>query len=140
MIALGPRHLTNYTTSNVKLSSEKVTLEERRQLHHYESLKTRRENMTVFNQMGKENDYVFRKKLKRILNFRYTFHSAKSLHTIPSATFKQGQRFPCPRHEGIWGSGGIVPLILNFGTRWSKVVNALAALPRQRSQYPLNIK
>lgn len=53
IIALGPRHTTN-TTSNVKLSSEdKVTLEERRQLHHYGSPKTRRQNTAAFNHMGK---------------------------------------------------------------------------------------
>jgi hypothetical protein len=24
---------------------------------------------------------------------------------------------PCARHEGVWESGGIAPVVLNFGTR-----------------------
>jgi hypothetical protein len=28
-----------------------------------------------------------------------------------------------PRHEGMWGSGDIAPLIRNLGTRWGWVVS-----------------
>jgi len=28
-----------------------------------------------------------------------------------------------PRHEGMWGSGDIAPLIRNLGTRWMCVVS-----------------
>jgi hypothetical protein len=46
-----------------------------------------------------------------------------------------------PRHEEIWGSGGIAPRILNLGTIWRWVVSFTPRLlyPRgKRPQYPLD--
>jgi hypothetical protein len=34
-----------------------------------------------------------------------------------------GNSSPCARHEGKWTNGGLAPLILIFGTRWSPVVS-----------------
>ena len=145
------------TTSNVKLSNEdKESLEVSFLLGCTAGSHTRRpETSATPLRMPKNSErkhgglqshrkrdktvIVFRRKLKHIINFGSTWHSAKFLLTVPSATYKQGWRFPCPRHAGIWGSRGIVPLILNFGTRWKWVVNAPAALARQRYQYPFHI-
>jgi hypothetical protein len=51
---------------------------------------------------------------------------------------------PCPRHECIWGSGGLTPLILNFGPHMevSGQLHASAAFPRyllhRRLSFPLH--
>jgi hypothetical protein len=46
---------------------------------------------------------------------------------------------PYTRHEGIWGSGGIAPLILNLGTKWRWGFADLPLLPEERApQYALN--
>jgi len=34
----------------------------------------------------------------------------------------------CAHHESLWGSGGIAPLILNLGTRWSDQLHVLVTL------------
>jgi len=34
-----------------------------------------------------------------------------------------------PRHEGVWGSGGITPKILIFGARWRWVVSFTSRPP-----------
>jgi len=50
--------------------------------------------------------------------------------------------FNCaPRHEGILGSGGIAPLILDLGTRWRWVVSFTPRplYPQEKSPwYPLD--
>jgi hypothetical protein len=46
-----------------------------------------------------------------------------------------------PRHEGVWGSGGISPTILDLGTRWRWVVSFTPRplYPQGKSPwYPLN--
>ena len=45
-----------------------------------------------------------------------------------------------PRHDGVYGRGGIAPLILNFGTRWRWMVKTTASVPRERTQVPMEYK
>jgi len=45
----------------------------------------------------------------------------------------QGQ---APRHEGIYGSGGIAPRILNFGPRWWWVVRFTILSLHSRAKRP----
>jgi hypothetical protein len=47
----------------------------------------------------------------------------------------------CAYNEGIWGSGGIVPLIPNLATGWASVVNVTLQLlyPQKKDPwYPTN--
>jgi hypothetical protein len=39
-------------------------------------------------------------------------------------TVKSKHSSLCEYHEGIWGTQGIAPLILNLGTRWEWTVNS----------------
>jgi hypothetical protein len=46
---------------------------------------------------------------------------------------------PFARREGILGSGGVVPLILNVGTRWGEwSALRLASLAPRKERYPFN--
>jgi hypothetical protein len=42
------------------------------------------------------------------------------------------------RHEGIWGSGGIAPLILNVGNGWRLASRLVCFGPRKKPLYTLN--
>jgi hypothetical protein len=44
---------------------------------------------------------------------------------------------PCSGHEGIWGRGGILPLILNLGTRWRWVFKFMPQLLYPSEKAPL---
>jgi hypothetical protein len=41
-----------------------------------------------------------------------------------------------PRHETLWGGGGINPRVLNFDTRWRRTVS-FSPPPRSQPLYPL---
>ena len=42
---------------------------------------------------------------------------------------------PLERHDGVWGSGGIVALLLNFGTRWRWAVGFMHVPLYPRGKY-----
>jgi hypothetical protein len=45
-----------------------------------------------------------------------------------------------PRHEAIWGSRGIAPLLLNIGTRWWSVVRYTPQSPCPWERTPVTIE
>jgi hypothetical protein len=44
--------------------------------------------------------------------------------------------YSCPRHDGIWGTGGITSLIFNLDTRWVWLASRFPHL--EKLSYPLN--
>ena len=50
-------------------------------------------------------------------------HRSALAHTVTACVWGKGKVVPTRKHENICGSGGLVPLILNIGTRWRWAVS-----------------
>jgi hypothetical protein len=64
--------------------------------------------------------------LQRLRSSRTVTHYDLPHETTP---WSVKQSCPCSRHEGIWWSGGIAPLILGLGTRLGKWFNSHLGSP-----------
>ena len=64
---------------------------------------------------------------------------AVEMHLTAAIESMQRWSCPCARHEGVWGSGGIVPLTPNLGIRWRcRQLYVFAVLPPGKEPSVLN--